>query len=158
LYQTCRQPKNDFSYSLNLTFKTMNNSNVVTQRFAKCVKRLRENETIKSSRQFALEVDCLPQTLSEILNGRRDVTIELIRRTIERHHFNPVFLFTGEGALFMTPKSEEATAETETFELKATEAIETAADAHKLMFVEIKNLQSMMNNLQETVGQLVNKT
>jgi hypothetical protein len=84
----------------------MNNSNVVTQRFAKCVKQLRENKIINSSRQFALEVDCLPQTLSEILNNRRDATIEVIRRSVERHHFNPVFLFTGKGDLFMTPKQE----------------------------------------------------
>jgi transcriptional regulator with XRE-family HTH domain len=140
----------------------MNNSNVVTQRFVKCVKRLREKETIKSSRQFAQEVDCLPQTLSEILNGRRDATIEVIRRSVERHLFNPVFLFTGEGPLFMTPKIAEATADaaTEAPEIiptDATNATETTDTAHKMMLMEIKNLQNMINNLQEIVGQLVKK-
>jgi transcriptional regulator with XRE-family HTH domain len=153
---TCRQTKNDFSYSLNLTFESMNKSNVVTQRFAKCVKRLRENETIKSSRQFAQEVNCLPQTLSEILNGRRDATIEVIRRAVERHHFNPVFLFTGEGELFMTPKTAEATVEAPEIELVSVP--ETPDDAHRVMLSEIKNLQNMMTDLRETVGQLVQKT
>jgi predicted ATP-grasp superfamily ATP-dependent carboligase len=134
----------------------MNNSNVVTQRFAKCVKQLRENKIINSSRQFALEVDCLPQTLSEILNNRRDATIEVIRRSVERHHFNPVFLFTGKGDLFMTPKQEEATANpaTKSPETKLTETPEATDNAHALMLTEIKKLKHMLTDLHEKVGQL----
>jgi hypothetical protein len=79
----------------------MNNNNVVTQRFIRCHNKLRENKTIKSSRQFALELDYLPQSLSEILKGRRDVTIEVIRKAIEIYRMNPLFIFTGEGSLFL---------------------------------------------------------
>jgi transcriptional regulator with XRE-family HTH domain len=137
----------------------MNNSNVVTQRFAKCVKRLRENNTIKSSRQFALEVDCLPQTLSEILNGRRDATIEVIRRAVERHRFNPIFLFTGEGDLFLPAKTIESTTEPiiDTIEITHQNSSEATNYAHQMMLLEIKNLQNMMTVLQETVAQLVKK-
>ena len=71
----------------------MNNNNVVTQRFIRCHNKLRENKTIKSSRQFALELEYLPQSLSEILKGRRDVTIELIRKAIEVYRMNPIFMF-----------------------------------------------------------------
>ena len=79
----------------------MNNNSIVTQRFIKCHNKLRENKTIKSSRQFALELDYLPQSLSEILKGRRDVTIEVIRKAIDVYRINPIFIFTGEGALFL---------------------------------------------------------
>ena len=78
-------------------------TNIVTQRFIKCHRELRERNIIRSSRQFAIELEYLPQSLSEILNGRRDVTIELIRKTVEIYHFNPNFLFTGLGSLFSDP-------------------------------------------------------
>lgn len=80
----------------------MNNTSVITQRFIKCHNKLRENKTVKSSRQFAVDIDYLPQSLSEILKGRRDVTIEVLRKSIEMFKFNPTYLFTGEGALFLT--------------------------------------------------------
>jgi transcriptional regulator with XRE-family HTH domain len=76
-------------------------NHIVSQRFIKCHNKLREAKTIKSSRQFALELDYLPQSLSEILNGRRDVTIEVIRKAVDIYRFNPTYLFTGEGDLFL---------------------------------------------------------
>lgn len=77
-------------------------NNIVTQRFIKCHDKLREENRIRSSRQFALELQYLPQSLSEILKHRRDVTIDLIRRAVERYKINPVFLYTGEGPMFMS--------------------------------------------------------
>ncbi len=76
-------------------------NNVVTQRFIKCHNKLREENRVRSSRQFALSLDYLPQSLSEILKGRRDVTIELLRKAVEKYKINPVFLYTGEGPMFM---------------------------------------------------------
>ncbi|MDX1939443.1 MAG: S24 family peptidase [Saprospiraceae bacterium] len=80
-------------------------NSVVTQRFIKCHDKLREDNRVRSSRQFAINLEYLPQSLSEILKGRRDVTIELIRKSVELYNMNPVYLFTGEGPMFM---SEEA--------------------------------------------------
>lgn len=77
-------------------------NNIVTQRFIKCHDKLREENRIRSSRQFALALDYLPQSLSEILNGRRDVTVDLIRKAVEEYKINPVFLYTGEGPMFMS--------------------------------------------------------
>jgi transcriptional regulator with XRE-family HTH domain len=132
----------------------MNNSNIVTKRFVKCVKQLRDNNTIKTSRQFAQELDCLPQTLSEILNNRRDATVEVLRRAVERHHFNPIFLFTGEGAMFMTPKKAEETTEITKPEPNHQTISEIANHDHNLMLKELKNMQNMLSNLQKQVGQL----
>lgn len=77
-------------------------NSVVTQRFIKCHDKLKEEKHVRSSRQFALSLEYLPQSLSEILKGRRDVTIELLRKAIEKYKLNPVFLYTGEGPMFMS--------------------------------------------------------
>lgn len=80
-------------------------NSIVTQRFIKCHDKLRSDNKVRSSRQFALSLDYLPQSLSEILRGRRDVTIELLRKAVETYKINPVYVFTGEGPMFMTEES-----------------------------------------------------
>ncbi|MFT6320507.1 MAG: signal peptidase I [Granulosicoccus sp.] len=83
-------------------------NNVVTQRFIKCHDKLREEKRIKSSRQFALSLEYLPQSLSEILKGRRDVTIELLRKSVERYQLNPVYIYTGDGPMFMSEEDHKS--------------------------------------------------
>jgi len=83
-------------------------NSVVTQRFIKCHNKLREDKRIKSSRQFALSLEYLPQSLSEILKGRRDVTIELLRKAIERYQMNPVYIYTGDGPMFMSEEDHKS--------------------------------------------------
>jgi len=75
---------------------------VITQRFIKCHDHLRKENRVRSSRQFALSLEYLPQSLSEILKGRRDVTIELLRKAVETYRINPVYIYTGEGPMFMS--------------------------------------------------------
>ncbi len=77
-------------------------NSLVTQRFIKCHDKLKEDNRVRSSRQFAISLDYLPQSLSEILKGRRDVTIELLRKAISMYKINPVYVFTGEGPMFMS--------------------------------------------------------
>lgn len=81
-------------------------NSIVTDRFIKCHDKLREDGKVRSSRQFALALDYLPQSLSEILKGRRDVTIELLRKSVEEFNFNPVYIFTGEGTMFMSKEND----------------------------------------------------
>ncbi len=77
-------------------------NSVVTQRFIKCHDKLRDDNRVRSSRQFAVMLDYLPQSLSEILKGRRDVTIELLRKAVEKYKISPNYLLTGEGPMFLT--------------------------------------------------------
>jgi len=77
-------------------------NNIVTQRFIRCHDKLKEDKRVRSSRQFALALEYLPQSLSEILKGRRDVTIELLRKAVEQYKINPVYIYTGEGPMFMS--------------------------------------------------------
>lgn len=83
-------------------------SNIITQRFIKCHDKLREENRVRSSRQFALSLDYLPQSLSEILKGRRDVTIELLRKAVDIYKINPVYIYTGEGPMFMTEEDHKS--------------------------------------------------
>jgi phage repressor protein C with HTH and peptisase S24 domain len=76
-------------------------NSLITQRFIICHDKLVQDDFVKSSRQFAIQLDYLPQSLSEILKNRRDVTIELIRKAVEVYKINPVYLFTGEGDMFL---------------------------------------------------------
>jgi hypothetical protein len=73
---------------------------MVTNRFIVCHDELKRHRKVRSSRQFALSLDYLPQSLSEILKGRRDVTLELLRKAVEKYDMNPVFLLTGKGSFF----------------------------------------------------------
>ncbi|MEZ4988004.1 MAG: S24 family peptidase [Saprospiraceae bacterium] len=77
-------------------------SNIVTQRFIKCHDKLKTEGVIRSSRQFAMSVDYLPQSLSEILKGRRDATVDLLRKIVEKYKVSAVYLLTGDGPMFMT--------------------------------------------------------
>ncbi|MEO1437994.1 MAG: S24 family peptidase, partial [Bacteroidota bacterium] len=83
-------------------------NSIVTQRFIKCHDKLREEGRVKSSRQFALSLEYLPQSLSEILKGRRDVTIELLRKAVETYKINPVYVYTGEGPMFMSEEDHKS--------------------------------------------------
>lgn len=72
---------------------------LVTQRFIKCHDFLKENYHFKSSRQFALMLDYAPQSLNDILKGKREVTVELCRKAICKFGLNSEYLFCGNGSI-----------------------------------------------------------
>lgn len=78
---------------------------IVTKRFISCHDYLVNNNFVRSSRQFALSLEYLPQSLSEILKGRRNVTIELLRKAIEKYKLSPSYVFKGEGSLLESTNS-----------------------------------------------------
>lgn len=79
-------------------------ANIVTQRFVQCHDYLKEHQLVKSSRQFALAIDTLPQGLNEVLKGCRDVTVKNILNIVDVYNVSERFLLSGEGPMF---KSEE---------------------------------------------------
>jgi phage repressor protein C with HTH and peptisase S24 domain len=81
-------------------------NSIVTQRFIQCLDKLLEDRVVKSKRQFAQTLNYLPQGISEIVNGRRDVTIELIRKAVAAFQLNADFLFSGTGSLFQEEKED----------------------------------------------------
>lgn len=79
----------------------------VTKRFIQCHDFLKESGRVRSSRQFALEINYLPQNLNKVLKGERDIPMEPLRSAIETYRINPVFLYLGEGKMFMKSEEEE---------------------------------------------------
>ncbi len=75
--------------------------NIVTKRFLTCYEHLKNDNRVRSGRQFALSLDYLPQSFSEIVNGRREVTVDLLCKAIEKYKFNPHYLFSGENPMFL---------------------------------------------------------
>ena len=76
-------------------------NSIVTQRFIKCVQKLKDENYISSFRQFALALEFLPQNLNEIMKGRRDVTIDLIHKSIGTYCLNANYLFQGRGSMIV---------------------------------------------------------
>lgn len=74
-------------------------NSIVTKRFTQCVEYLKENDRIRSIRQFSQNLDFQPQSMGEILKLKRDVTLELLRKAIEAYNFSPNFLFSGLGEM-----------------------------------------------------------
>lgn len=72
--------------------------NIVTERYIHCIEKLKERNEIKSLRQFAISVDYHPQNMNDIMKGKRDVTIDLLKNTIEVYQINPSYIFSGIGS------------------------------------------------------------
>jgi len=81
-------------------------ANIVTQRFVDCHNYLKSNGLVKSSRQFALAIDTLPQGLNEILKGNRDVTIKNILNLVSVFNVSESYLISGEGPMFKSETAE----------------------------------------------------
>ena len=76
-----------------------------------------------------MSVDYLPQSLSEILKERRDVTIELLRKSVNTYKMNPVYIYTGEGPLFMTEEDHKS--------LRVLTIVTSAQDDERIVHVPV---------------------
>ena len=79
--------------------------NVVTHAFIEAFNLLKEYGFFTTNKEFAESIDYLPQSLGEILKGRRDVTIEVIRKLVSEYPVSLDFLFTGKGNILLTDKN-----------------------------------------------------
>lgn len=80
--------------------------NIVTERLIHCINALKEKNKIKSIRQLALSVDYHPQNLNDLMKGKRDATVDLIRVVVDKYNINPHYLFTGSGTMFIEDTAE----------------------------------------------------
>jgi hypothetical protein len=72
--------------------------NPVTVRFIECFESLQARKYVRSARQFSLSVEFHPQSFHEILKGRRDVTLELVRKTVRTYPVSCDYLLKGVGS------------------------------------------------------------
>ena len=75
-------------------------SNPVTKRFIECHDKLKEEKKVASSRQFALAIETAPQSLNQVLKGKRDVTVINVMSLVEKFGVNSEFLLAGIGPMF----------------------------------------------------------
>lgn len=76
-------------------------SSIISERFILAVNQLIKENKVKSIRQFCQSINYLPQSISQVIHGQRDVTIDVLRNAIEKYNINPLFLFMGEGSVFI---------------------------------------------------------
>lgn len=77
----------------------------ITERFIECLLDLKERNVVRSFRQVARDLDFLPQNLSDMKTGKRDVTIKLLNRAIEKYDLNSEYIFRGEGPKILKPEN-----------------------------------------------------
>lgn len=65
---------------------------------------LKQAGKIKSVRQFAISLDIAPQSMDLIVKGKRNVTLDLVRKLASRYHVNANYLCLGEGPMFRDPQ------------------------------------------------------
>jgi transcriptional regulator with XRE-family HTH domain len=70
--------------------------NIVSQRFRDVLELIQKEYLIGSMVDFCDKIDYSRQSLNEILKGRRDVTIEVLRKLFTIFPVNPTYIFTGE--------------------------------------------------------------
>ncbi|MEP7197854.1 MAG: S24 family peptidase [Saprospiraceae bacterium] len=73
----------------------------ISQRFISCFDELIAKAVCRSARHFATSLDLAPQSLNEILKGRREINIEIIEKAVAVFNINSNFLFTGLGPKFL---------------------------------------------------------
>ena len=86
-------------------------SNPVTKRFIECHDKLKEEKKVASSRQFALTIDTAPQSLNQVLKGKRDVTVINVMALVDKFGANSEYLLAGYGPMFKDEEDQKLTKE-----------------------------------------------
>jgi len=55
-----------------------------------------------------MSVDFSPQSLNEILRGKRNVTIDLIAQAVDKYKFNAQYLYSGVGEMFLCDEEDSS--------------------------------------------------
>lgn len=73
-------------------------SKTISERFLHCLELLKDNNSVKSDRQFAMSLGFAPQSLNALRRGSRKVTLELCQKAVCTYNFNPKYILCGEGS------------------------------------------------------------
>ena len=69
----------------------------ITGRFIRCFELAKKRGIIRSAREFALAIGCHPQSMHEVLKGRRDVTVDMLEGAISHYNFSTKYIFHNQG-------------------------------------------------------------
>ena len=73
----------------------------VSERFIDCIKVLKKEGDIRSYRQFAISIGVHPQCISDLINAKREVSVDMISKSLEHYSINPNYLYTGVGSMLL---------------------------------------------------------
>lgn len=74
---------------------------VIYTHFERVYAALKDQGKIKSVRQFAISLDIAPQSMDLIVKGKRNVTLDLVRKLASRYQVNANYLCLGQGSMFI---------------------------------------------------------
>ncbi|SKC47417.1 hypothetical protein SAMN05660236_0847 [Ohtaekwangia koreensis] len=95
---------------------------------------------VENMKEFCHRLDYLPQSLSQIRKGKRDITIELLSKVFFEFHGNPVFILLGYG-----PKIVE----------ENTMPVIPKNDVDKARPIELQKLVDKLEELVQTKSELI---
>jgi hypothetical protein len=67
----------------------------VSVRFLEVFDQLVENEEVESMKEFCRRMDYLPQSMTQLRIGKRDVNIELVVKLFQEFRGNPIYVLLG---------------------------------------------------------------
>ena len=115
----------------------------LSKRLIRCFNELHEQGVVRSGRQFALSLKYQAQSWSDVMNGKRDAPIELIRRACETYRINPTFLFLGEGEPFLKDEDKK--------NLKVLTILTDVAGNEKILHVPVAAQAGYADNLSDPI-------
>lgn len=68
-----------------------------TARFLRVYNELISDKIVKNQAEFAKAMGELPQSFSQILNGKRNITVQFISKLFTHYMVNPIYIHTGRG-------------------------------------------------------------
>ena len=77
----------------------------INSRFKKVVETLKNNGILRFQNSLSDTLGIHKQTISDILTGKRNLTIEHISLLLEKFSVNPVYLLSNEGAMFLSKEN-----------------------------------------------------
>jgi len=85
-----------------------------TARFLKVYNELISAKTVKNQAEFAKAMDEAPQSFSQILNGKRNITVQFISKLFTKYLVSPIYIHSGRGEWKFSGNSDMLLAEPET--------------------------------------------
>lgn len=131
--------------------------NTVTKRFLDCFEQLKRTHKVRSGRHFAVSLDYLPQSFSEIVNGRREVTVELLRKATEQYCLNPAYLLMGQEPMILPaipPAAYNGAIPHNGFDIAPDALLVHSAQNGISVPDEIKTIREMVMQQAQAIGQI----
>ncbi len=120
------------------------------------IEMIMTNETMKSS-QFAEEIGIKSPTLSHILNGRNNPSLDIMQRVLKRFNYiNPQWLILGEGEMYSQKKESNGVLPFDDFPKIQTKSVN---DDENIMAKNEKNKDVITNsqkNIENNIHSQIN--